>query len=199
MYGSMGNEGTNSNGHGEGKEESMNLVETIKSLQKDVQSYKDDNERLMKSKEKQEGFNIKLMQSLDIIEKKMDKETESSRSGSHRSHDERRRTRSVGRNHHHSPRHSTRREHSSSSPSPVRKHKKRSGVDELQGEMNKIKPPTFDGEHKKDEDAKTWILGMRKYFQLHNYSSQARRNNFHLSAQGKSINVVGPICVGATH
>jgi hypothetical protein len=28
--------------------------------------------------------------------------------------------------------------------------------------MNKIKPPTFDGEHKKDEDAETWLLGMRK-------------------------------------
>jgi hypothetical protein len=69
MYVNMGNEGTNSNGHGEGKEESMNLVETIKSLQKDVQSYKVDNERLMKSKEQQDGFNIKLMQSLDIIEK----------------------------------------------------------------------------------------------------------------------------------
>jgi hypothetical protein len=39
--------------------------------------------------------------------------------------------------------------------------------------MNKIKPPTFDGEHKKDEDAETWLLGMRKYFQLHNYSSHA--------------------------
>jgi hypothetical protein len=38
--------------------------------------------------------------------------------------------------------------------------------------MNKIKHPTFDGEHKKDEDAKTWLLGMRKYFQLHNYSSK---------------------------
>jgi hypothetical protein len=48
----MGNEGTNSNRHGEGKEESMNLVDhTIKSLQKDVQSYKDGNERLIKSKE----------------------------------------------------------------------------------------------------------------------------------------------------
>jgi hypothetical protein len=36
----------------------------------------------MKAKEQQEGFNIKLMQSLDIIEKKMDKETESRKSGS---------------------------------------------------------------------------------------------------------------------
>ena len=25
-------------------------------------------------------------------------------------------------------------------------------MDELKGEMNKIKPPTFDGEHKKEED-----------------------------------------------
>jgi hypothetical protein len=30
--------------------------------------------------------------------------------------------------------------------------------------MNKIEPPTFDGEHKKDEDAETWFLGLRKYF-----------------------------------
>jgi hypothetical protein len=39
--------------------------------------------------------------------------------------------------------------------------------------MNKIKPPIFDGEHKKDDDAETWLLGMRKYFQLYNYSSHA--------------------------
>jgi hypothetical protein len=150
----------------------MNLVETIKSLQKDVQSYKDDNDRLMKAKEEQEGFNIKLLQSLDRIEKNMDKETETSRSGRHRSHDEGRKTKSVDKHLHHSPRYSAGRVCSSSSPSPVRKHKRRTGVDELQGEMNKIKPPTFDGEHKKDEDAETWLLGMRKYFQLHNYSSQ---------------------------
>jgi hypothetical protein len=37
--------------------------------------------------------------------------------------------------------------------------------------MNQINPPTFDGEHKKDEDAKTCLLGMRNYFQLHNYSA----------------------------
>jgi hypothetical protein len=38
--------------------------------------------------------------------------------------------------------------------------------------MNKINPPTFDGELKKYEDAENWLLGMRKYFQLHNFSSQ---------------------------
>ena len=46
---------------------------------------------------------------------------------------------------------------------------------ELKGEMNKIKPPTFDGEHKKEEDSETWLLGMRKYFQLQNYSSHRRK------------------------
>jgi hypothetical protein len=39
--------------------------------------------------------------------------------------------------------------------------------------MNKIKPPTFDGEHKKDEDAENLLLGMRKNFQLHNYYAHA--------------------------
>ena len=39
--------------------------------------------------------------------------------------------------------------------------------------MKKIKPHTFDGEHKKDEYAETWLLGMINYFQLHNYSSHA--------------------------
>ena len=64
----------------------MNLVDTIKGLQKIIQSYKVDNDRLMKAKEEQDGFNIKLLQSLDRIEKKMDRETESSKSGRHRSH-----------------------------------------------------------------------------------------------------------------
>jgi hypothetical protein len=126
----------------------------------------------MKSKEQQDEFNMKLMQSLNIIEKKLDKESGSNKSGSHRPPDEKIRTISVSIHHYHSLRHSNKRSHSSSSPSLVRKHKG-SKVDELQGEMNKIKPSTFDGEHKKDEDAKTWLLGMRKYFQLHNYSSHA--------------------------
>ena len=40
----------------------------------------------------------------------------------------------------------------------------------MKGEINKIKPPTFDGEHKKEEDVEIWLLGMKKYFQLQNYS-----------------------------
>ena len=39
----LGIEGTNSNGHGEEKDENMNMVETIKILQKDIQRHTDDN------------------------------------------------------------------------------------------------------------------------------------------------------------
>jgi hypothetical protein len=123
---------------------------------------------------------------LDKIENKMDKENGSRKSGNHRSRDERGRKRSSNRHHHHSPGHSTRREHNISSPYPVRNHKKRSGVQELQEEMKKIKPPTFEGEDKKDEDTETWLLGMRKYFQLHNYSSHAEGRIVIYQLKGKA-------------
>jgi predicted RNase H-like nuclease (RuvC/YqgF family) len=54
------------------EKENINMVETIKNLQKDVQSHKADNERLMTAKEQQDDFNMNLMQSLNRIEKKLD-------------------------------------------------------------------------------------------------------------------------------
>ena len=102
----------------------------------------------MKDKEKQGEFNLKLMQSLERIEKKLDKESELSKTRSHKTPEKGRRSRSIGKHHHHSQGRSKRRAHSSSSPYPTRNHR-RSGVDELKGEMKKIKPPMFDGEHKK--------------------------------------------------
>jgi hypothetical protein len=125
------------------------------------------------------------LQSLERIENKLDKESDSSKSGSHRSPDEKRKSRSVGRHHHHFQGHSKRRAHNSSRPSPTRKHR-RSGVDELKGEMNKIKPPTIDGEHQKEEDVETWLLGMRKYFQLHNYCSLAEGRISMYQLKGKT-------------
>jgi hypothetical protein len=82
------------------------MVETIKGLQKDIHFYKFDNERLMRDKEKEDDFNLKLMKSLDIIEYKMCKETKSIRSRSPRSHNEKiREVRNIDRHHHHSPNH----------------------------------------------------------------------------------------------
>ena len=163
----------------------MNMAETIKNLQKDVQSHKADNERLMKAKEQQDDFNMKLLEGLNRIENKLAKESDSSRSESHKYSEEKREVKSASRHHHHSHRHSNKRAGNNSSLSPVRRYK-RYGVDDLRGEMKKIKPPTFDGEHKKDEDVETWLLGMRKYFQLHNYYSYAEGRIVIYQLKGKA-------------
>jgi hypothetical protein len=64
--------------------------------------------------------------------------------------------------------------------------KRRYGSYVLQGELRKLKPPYFDGEHRKGEEVEAWLLGMRKYFQLHDYPSnvEAKIATYHL--QGKS-------------
>jgi hypothetical protein len=126
----------------------------------------------MKIRDQQGEFNFKMLKSLERIEKKLEKWSDTSRSRSFITPESRRRSRSGNRHYRLSLKHSGKETHSSSSSSPTRKHRK-SGKDELKGEMNKIKPPTFDGEHKKEEDAETWFLGMRKYFQLQNYFAHA--------------------------
>jgi hypothetical protein len=180
----LGVEGSNSNGHGEEIDKEGHMMKIIEKLQKDAQTHRTDSRKLRKAQDKQGEFNLKLMKSLERIEKKLDQERDSSKTGSHPT-SEGRRSRSVGKHHHHSQGRSKRRAHSSSSPSPTRKHR-RSGVDELKGEMNKIKPPTFDGEHKKEEDVETWLLGMRKYFQLQNYSSHAEGRIAMYQLKGKA-------------
>jgi hypothetical protein len=52
--------------------------------------------------------------------------------------------------------------------------------------MNKIKPPTFDVEKQKEEDVETWLLGMRKYFQLRNYSPHAEGRIAMYQLKGKA-------------
>jgi hypothetical protein len=93
--------------------------------------------------------------------------------------------------HHHSPRQYTRRSHPSSgigsnpSVSHVRREMRRPEADILQGELRKIKPPNFNGEHRKGEEVKAWLLEMKKYVQLHDYPSRVEViiSTYHL--QGK--------------
>jgi hypothetical protein len=71
---------------------------------------------------------------------------------------------------HHSPDQYTRRDHSSSglwnslSVSPIRRHRRMHKGDIFQGELMNIKTPTFNVENKKGEEAKNWMLEMKKYF-----------------------------------
>jgi hypothetical protein len=168
----LGVKGTNSNGHGKEIDKEGHMMKLIEKLQKGAQDRLADGQKLMKIRDRQGEFNLKMFKSLERIEKKLERESDTSRSRSVRTPERRRRSMSGSRHYRLSPKQSSKETHSSSSPSPTRKQRKY-GRDELKGEINKIKPPTFDGEHKKEEDVETWLLGMKKYFQLQNYSSHA--------------------------
>jgi hypothetical protein len=47
-------------------------------------------------------------------------------------------------------------------------------VDHLEGEFKKIKPATFDGESRTGEETKAWLLDIKNYFQIYNYSSNMK-------------------------
>ena len=40
--------------------------------------------------------------------------------------------------------------------------------------FKKSRPPTFDGDVKKLKDAEAWILGMTKFFELHEYTNNMK-------------------------
>jgi hypothetical protein len=52
-------------------------------------------------------------------------------------------------------------------------------------EFRKAKPPSFDGEIKKGEEAEAWLLGLKKYFKVHDFSKnmKARVTTFNLNGK----------------
>jgi hypothetical protein len=63
----LGNARTESNGHREGKAENIDLVETMRSPQRDVWSYRADNERIMRAQEEKNNINTQLLQSFEHV------------------------------------------------------------------------------------------------------------------------------------
>ena len=55
----------------------------------------------------------------------------------------------------------------------------------FKGEFRKIRAPTYEGEINMGEKDEEWLLGMSKYFQVHNYSSvmQARLAIYNLNGK----------------
>jgi hypothetical protein len=41
-------------------------------------------------------------------------------------------------------------------------------------EFKKSKPPSFNGDIEKGEEAKAWLLGLKKYFEVHDYSENLK-------------------------
>jgi len=56
----------------------------------------------------------------------------------------------------------------------------------LLDEFKKAKLPTFDGDMKKPEDEEAWILGMSKFFELHNYTDNMKAKVAIFSLKGKT-------------
>ena len=54
----------------------------------------------------------------------------------------------------------------SSDDNQYTKKRKCKPYEEISGEFKKIKPPTFNGETEKGEEVKSWLSGMKKYFQI---------------------------------
>jgi hypothetical protein len=178
-----------------------NLVETVRSLMEELQSYKDDNERLIKEQEKKTEINAVLLQSLSDIQRRLQhgptvshvdmhhtKKTPSppkiQKHGPESGHTRRSTSK---KSHHGAKRHpmeyssgsdtNNSKEYSSgktSSHSHTRGKKRKHSKSRAPEEFNKSLPPTFDGEIKKGEEAEVWLLGLKKHFRVHDYSENMK-------------------------
>jgi len=52
-------------------------------------------------------------------------------------------------------------------------------------EFKKVKPPTFDVDMKNLEDAEAWILGINKFFELHDYTNNMKAKVVIFNLKGK--------------
>jgi hypothetical protein len=75
-------EGSNSNGLRKEMDKEGNMMKIVEKLQKDAQTHRTDSRNLRKIWDKQGEFNLKLLKSLERIEKKLEKEGDSRRTGS---------------------------------------------------------------------------------------------------------------------
>ena len=66
------------------------------------------------------------------------------------------------------------------------KKRKYKPYEEISGEFKKIKPPTFNGDTKNGEEAESWLSGMKKYFQIYNYSNQLKARMIIYNLSGKA-------------
>jgi hypothetical protein len=64
--------------------------------------------------------------------------------------------------------------------------RKRKQVDHLEGEFKKIKLATFDGESRTGEEVEAWLLDIKKYFQIYNYSSNMKVRMAIYNLKGKA-------------
>ena len=114
---------------------------------------------LIKAQEEQQQLNAAILESLADLKKKIDSGQSTTRPEGSKSSTRRRRRNSNGS--------SDSKESSGDSISSSHKRKRRRHHrDHSWDEFKKDKPPTFDGEVNIGQEAKAWLLGIKKYFQV---------------------------------
>jgi hypothetical protein len=188
------------------------LAETVRSLMVELQSCKADNERLIKEKEKKMEINAVLLQRLSDIQRQLQhgpdtshvdqRQTKKSQSppeiqkrGLLSGHTRKSTSKKVhprdkgkasddsfGKETGDSEGYSSSRTSSYSRRKwKKRNHSKNHNLEEFK----KAKPPSFDDEIKKGEEAEAWLLGLNKYFRVHDFSEnlKARVATFNLNGK----------------
>ena len=75
------------------------------------------------------------------------------------------------------------------SSSSHKRKRRRHHRDRSQDDFKKAKPPTFDGEVKTRQEAESWLLGIKKYFQVQDYSGNMKERVLIFNLNGRA-----PIC-----
>jgi hypothetical protein len=189
------------------------LAETVRSLMEELQSYKGDNERLIKEQEKQTEINAILLQILSDIQRKLQygpssihvdrnhtKKTlipsEIQKHGPESGHTGRSTSKKAQ---HGAKRHSMEDSYSEdieksnesssgkkSSHSWTRRNKRKQSKSHDPEEFNKSKPTTFDGDIKKGKEVEVWLFILKKYFRVHDYSENLKASIAIFNLNGKA-------------
>ena len=122
---------------------------------------------LIKAQKEQHQLNVAMLQSLTDLQRKIDSgkymvKPEGSKSST------RRRRRTASRLF------DSEEASGDSSSSSCKGKTKRHHRDRSRDEFKKAKPPTFDGEGETGKEAESWILGIKKYFQVQDYSENMK-------------------------
>jgi hypothetical protein len=139
------------------------VLETMRNLIIELQVFKADNEKLKKAQQEQQEINEVLLRS--IVTKKIPKDDNLEEEVSKRASKNYGAKKKEG--------------DSSSEGTPLVEDKtipdkKRKQEDHLEGEFKNIKPATFDGESRVGEEDEAWLLDIKKYFQIYNYSNNMK-------------------------
>jgi hypothetical protein len=151
------------------------VLETMRNLIVELQVFKVDNEKLKKAQQEQQEINEVLLRS--IVTKKIPKDD---------NHDEEVSKRASKNSGPETEKGDSSSEGTPSAEDKTKTDRKRKQVDHLEGEFKKIKPATFDGESRTGEEVEAWLLDIKKYFQIYNYSSNMKVRMAIYNLKGKA-------------